>query len=521
MNSPRLAPLAVPTLALGFALAAGAQLTTTDPQFWHQSSAGIDLPAQGDALFASALAAGDFDGDGFEDLAVGIPEYDLDEMFDVGMVLVMYGSANGPTTVGKDLWTQGHVLLIDEGEEDDRFGEVLATGDFDADGFDDLAIGVPNEGIGAVASAGAVQVLFGSVTGLSTVDQFFYQGNGIADSPQQLDRFGSTLAVGDFDADGHDDLAIGTPYEQIGATANAGAVHVLFGDGAGLSLIGDRFFAIGTILPGNPITSEFLGWSLAAGDFDPDTPGDELAIGAPGATANGFLSAGAVWFVASVEAGSTSFRVDLDSAGMPGDAAFGDQLGCALAAGQFDGVGRIDLAMTACRRVVSGMDDAGAIFVDYGLVRPVGQFDQNDMDGEQADDGDFFGSVLAAGDVDADGVDELAIGVEFETIDGDTYAGTAHLVPGVAGAGLAVAGAIHLEQVMSPSEAGDHFGAAIVAGRFRTQSGGSDLAVGASLETYAGDVGAGALHVYRSTTLLLDDFETGLLLRWSHVVGAF
>ncbi len=502
---------------------ATAQIGPSPVQFWQQTSPGIDLPELPDAFLGAALAAGDFDGDGFTDLAAGIPEYDLGGLADVGLVLVLYGGADGPTATAHDLWTQNHALLLDTGEENDRFGQSLAVGDFDHDGYDDLAIGVPWESIDGVASAGAVQILYGSASGLSTVDQFFHQGwNGgqILGTPEELDRFGFTLAGGDFDADGFDDLAIGVPYEGIATEVGAGALHVLFGSGAGLSPVGDRLLYLGNGLPRLPAAGENLAWSLAAGDFDPAAAGDELAVGAPGTSVAGLPAAGTVWIVAHLAGTTSAVPVDLADLGMPDPPQAGDQFGCALAAGQFDGAGASDLAITACRKPVGAADDAGKVYAWYGDTRPTVAFDQNALPDEQAETDDFFGAVLAAGDFDADGVDDLAIGVHFEDLPGAADAGVSHVLRGISGAGLTATGAQTRTQALDTPEAGDRFGQALVAGRFSGHSG-LDLAIGAPGETIGLDEWQGAVNVFFSSALFLDGFESGDLTRWSAVSGAF
>ncbi len=130
-------------------------------------------------------------------------------------MLILFSDGSGPAAADRQIWTQNSPVIEDDGEPDDRFGEVLAAGDFDDDGCDDLAIGVPREDFDAGLSVGAVHVLYGSELGLTgDDDDFFHQGlasiNGLAEAG---DRFGAALAVGDFDDDGIDDLAIGSPGE--------------------------------------------------------------------------------------------------------------------------------------------------------------------------------------------------------------------------------------------------------------------------------------------------------------------
>ncbi len=90
---------------------------------------------------------------------------------------VLYGSGSGLTAAGDQLWHQGQAAVIGKAEAGDLFGGSLASGDFNNDGFNDLAVGAPGEDVGAVKDAGLVNVLDGSGSGLTGVgDQMWYQG---------------------------------------------------------------------------------------------------------------------------------------------------------------------------------------------------------------------------------------------------------------------------------------------------------------------------------------------------------
>src|SRR5215212_8501331 len=108
----------------------------------------------------SAVAAGDFNGDGFGDLAVGLPETDVGAGTAVGVVRIWYGSAAGYAP-GNQVWSQDTTGVQDVAENGDRFGFALAAGDFNRDGRDDLAVGVPHEDVGTAVDGGQVQVLYG------------------------------------------------------------------------------------------------------------------------------------------------------------------------------------------------------------------------------------------------------------------------------------------------------------------------------------------------------------------------
>ena len=138
-------------------------------------------------LFGNALASGDFNGDSYSDLAVGAPgqiAYEGEFLFNdsrdcAGAVIVIYGSASGlsTTAIEEQFWSQANSDVEgtaegNEGAECDNFGRPLAAGDFNNDGEDDLAVGVPLEDLADIndnvlIDAGAINVIYGSSGGLS------------------------------------------------------------------------------------------------------------------------------------------------------------------------------------------------------------------------------------------------------------------------------------------------------------------------------------------------------------------
>jgi hypothetical protein len=181
--------IGAPSETVGGLFAAGAAhvlygsasgLTGTGSQVWTQDSPGVPDTAESGDHFGDALAAGDFDHDGFADLAVGVDLEEVDGAEGAGGVNVLYGSAGGLTGTGSQFFTQVGGAV----ERSDFFGRALTSGDFNHDGFTDLAAAAPLESVGGVTLAGAVSILPGSAGGLTSVGgRLFTQVGGAPEEP--------------------------------------------------------------------------------------------------------------------------------------------------------------------------------------------------------------------------------------------------------------------------------------------------------------------------------------------------
>jgi hypothetical protein len=398
-----------------------------------------------------------------------------------------------------------------QSEPFDAVGSVLATGDFNGDGKDDLAMGVPSEAIGTSSLAGAVTVNYGATGGLTEVGAELLSQDtaGVADVAQVGDRFGAAVAAGDFDGDGFDDLAIGAPDEDTAFT-NAGIVHVIYGSASGLEGNPSEVWDQNSGLPDSVESADRFGAALATGDFDGNSR-DDLAVGVPGESLDGKAAAGAANVVYGSATGLIATGSDFwhqQLLEIIGDEESGDQFGFAMAAGDFDGNSRDDLAISAPLDSVAGTSDMGVVNIIYGNVGGLNAtgddfWHQGVANIEGAPEAnDRFGYSLAAADMGRDSRDDLAIGVPFEDVGDDNGAGAVNVIYGNVG-GLNAAGDVLFDQSTSGIEGGpessDNFGYSVAAANMGRSSQ-ADLAVGVRQENIEEGVGEGVVQVIFGTS---------------------
>lgn len=388
-----------------------------------------------------------------------------------------------------------------------EFGSAIAViGDLEADGVGDMVVGSPHQ-----HGQGAVWVLFMNKNG--TVDletEISFEEGGFNGNLNNDDAFGSAVAgIGDLDGDGFNDIAVGAPFDDDGGD-NRGAVWILFLQANGKVKAHQKISDDAGSFSGKLEDNDAFGSAIATlGDLDGDGI-TELAVGAPLADDNG-IDAGAVWILFMNMDGSVRSHKKLsgNSGRLKDVLVAGDQFGQSLSnLGDFDKDGVTDLVAGS-----PGMDDdgldRGAIWILY-LDTDGSVASKKEISASKSElslpivDGDHFGEVVAnAGDIDEDGVTDIAVGLPFDD-DGAADSGAVYI--------LFMNKRAEIDEIQKISStqgifngilnSDDHFGAAIASVGDLNNKRAVDLAIGAPLDDNGG-IDKGAVWI-----LFLDEPDT-------------
>jgi len=380
---------------------AGSGLNLSRTMVLHQDVPNVDDASEPGDHFGKSLCAGDFNGDGIDDLVVGVPDENVGAVTDAGLIHVFPGRLGvGPDAsrefdINQDS-TSATDAILDAVEAGDRYGAALCAVDFDGDGLDDLAVGIPEENMGSVVDAGAVNVIF-SIDGIGLgflENTFLVQGSALF-------------------------TVISSDFETLNQTSETG-------DNFGASIAG------GVLSVPSRATIHFL------------------AAGIPGKTVLGQADAGAVGIITMDEDNPMKMRYInqdggfLDDFSVDDTAEANERFGASVAVGDFNNDGLNDVAAGVPAEDTAAQDNGGvhvfngqtaggvaSILFFMGLSDRLITQDTSGIEGV-AEAIDFFGNALVAGDFLAGNTIDLAVGVMFESIEAsnDISAGAVAIIPG-------------------------------------------------------------------------------------------
>ena len=341
---------------------------------------------RGKVFLGASVASADLTGDGVPDLVSGAPEWGDTALGVTGAIDIQVGPlASGSHTSGEEHLVYGPDPAL-------RFGAaVVAGGDLDGDGYEDVLVGAPLAP-NPSGDGGLVFPVFGPVT--TMIGEATGTGRYV---PASVEQVGTRLVVGDFAGDGTAELLASAVRASDGAE-----LVVVVPDGTSMTPVSSRAELLdGALSITGPSPTAGVGRALSAiGDLDGDGQTD-FAIGAPSWTDTSPRGAVAVFL------GVPTADTDLSAADhlfLGGDSG---KCGGAVASGDVDGDGSLDVGV-ACGAATIGQTGRGGVLLFLGPAAPtVGATDADASISEDASDETLAGSILM-GDLDGDGLADLA-----------------------------------------------------------------------------------------------------------------
>jgi hypothetical protein len=399
--------------------------------------------------FGTSLAFGDINNDGYNDTLISAIYYDVTAGGSEGAVYVFYGSSSTPDEI-YDLNNSDNWDIRIEGSNSDAFGYDLATGDFNNDGYDDIVISAPNAA-GGGGNSGEVYVIYG-------VD--FASGTVLTDAANNAnitiiggdadDYLGVSLAMGDINNDGYDDvIAGGWGFDGINnAKTRVGGVFVIYGgniaSGTVYNDLGDNNDDANITIHGTTDYDQLCqnAGTLASGDINQDGY-DDILIGSRYSDVSGDSKHGKVYILYGdnfpdktvISSLTASANVTLIGGYS------GDELGSQIRTGHINGDSYPDIIVNAW--VADGENNAvgaaGDTYIIYGDNFSDGTvFDNLGEAGSDADvtlyggASDRIGYGLAIGDINGDSFQDIVLGSYLGDGPGDsrTNSGDAYVLYG-------------------------------------------------------------------------------------------
>jgi VCBS repeat-containing protein len=433
------------------------ELSAVEVNGAHNLGFVINGVGAGDYAGQSVSAAGDVNGDGFDDLLVGAPATaPIGE--NSGSAYLVYGKGDSVpvelSALRGDANLGGFVIVgLAEGNLTGQ--SVSDAGDVNGDGYDDIIIGANKAGPNDPAS-GTSYVVYGRPdvggnkigTAIDLTEIEADTGGFVINGVAENDQSGlSVSGAGDVNGDGFDDVIVGAPFDDPNGDLS-GASIVVFGSAEGVGVeLTELEGAAGADPTGfviNGVAADDQSGISVSGAGDVNGDGlDDLIVGVKAANPNGLLSGasyvvfgkadGAAVELSAVELNAGAVPTGFIIKGISTDDFSGQSVS---GAGDVNGDGLDDLIIGATGTDSNG-SDSGSSYVVYGktggeavelslIASSVGGFVINGVDA-----GDQSGrSVSGAGDVNGDGFADLIVGAPLDGPNGNSYSGASFVVFG-------------------------------------------------------------------------------------------
>ena len=393
--------------------------TTYDLVIYGESS--------GDRL-GSSLTSADVNGDGYDDLVLGAPSASHGGIGDAGKTYVIYGGPSLPASIDLSQGTGDVALQIWGGGISHFLGEAIDHGDFNGDGYEDLAVSAIGASLGARVRCGITYIVLGeggafsdTLIDLSSGDSTNVMIAGKVDNVNS----GNSIASGDIDADGYDDIMVASVSAATNGTGS-GEVYVKYGSSA-LPAVVDLLTDADLTVIGE--AGSYLGYGVGSGDIDRDGYGD-LVVGAPGAS--GFNGQTYVLFGKDRSLLPAQVDLSVDTADMTIDGEAVSLSGLSLAVANLNGDGFDDILTSGSGASAPAGASAGVVYALLGdqkeaLSAAIDLAITNaDVEVFGAASGDQIGVPVVAGDLNGDGIEDMIIGSIYP----DNFTGCVYVVWG-------------------------------------------------------------------------------------------
>ncbi|WP_138484875.1 FG-GAP-like repeat-containing protein [Dyadobacter bucti] len=328
------------------------------------------------AMGKSVSGAGDVNGDGYDDVIVGVAYYTNQQQYE-GAAFVYYGSVNGIITNAPS--------ILESNQQNAWMGKSVSTaGDVNGDGFSDVIVGIDMYDNGEL-DEGAAFIYYGSQIGVSPISVTKIESNKAAA------HLGYSVShAGDVNGDGYGDVIVGAPF-YTNVQNTEGVAIVFTGSASGINS------SIGIRLAINQLEAHFGYAVSSAGDVNGDGFGDVIA----GANDYGFLYNGSPNGIAN----QAPVKIDNNQS----NTNFGESV---ASAGDVNGDGYGDVIIGAMGHYNSANWD-GAAFLYYGSKVGIlpGAVADDTLNSTSGQENSFFGhSVAGAGDINGDGFSDVIVG---------------------------------------------------------------------------------------------------------------